>query len=184
MNNPAPPLKLTKAQLLTLQSISKSQTSPHRLVTRSKVLLLASRGVANTTIAKDLKVGISTVRAYRNRFELEGLNDFGKVQKGRGRKVTISDGKVQEIIKLTQESTPDGQTHWSCRTMAEKVGVSKDTIQRIWSFRGLKPHQVKSFKLSNDPKFEEKLVDVVGLYLNPPDNAVVLCMDEKSSIQA
>jgi transposase len=152
---------------MTLQSIAKSQPAPHRLVTRSKVLLLASQGVANTAISKDLKVGISTVRAYRNSFELEGLNDFGKVQKGRGRKATISDEKVQEIIKLTQESTPDGQIHWSCRTMAEKVGVSKNTVQRIWSSRGLKPHLVKSFKLSNDPKFEEKLVDVVGLYLNP-----------------
>ena len=184
MNNPAPPLKVTKAQLMTLERISKSRTAPHRLVIRSKVLLLASQGIANTTIAKDLDVGISTVRAYRVRFVKEGLKDFGNVKKGRGPKSTIPDSKVEEIIKLTQESSPEGQTHWSCRTMAEYVGVSKNTVQRIWSSRGLKPHLVKTFKLSNDPNFDEKLVDVVGLYLNPPDKAVVLCMDEKSSIQA
>ena len=103
---------------MTLERISKSRTAPHRLVTRSKVLLLASQGIANTTIAKDLDVGISTVRAYRVRFVKEGLKDFGNVKKGRGPKPTIPDSKVEEIIKLTQESSPEGQTHWSCRTMA------------------------------------------------------------------
>ena len=87
-------------------------------------------------------------------------------------------------LDLTMNSKPDGETHWSCRTMAAKVGVSKDTVQRVWSARGLKPHLVRTFKLSNDPHFEEKLIDVVGLYLDPPDRAVVLCMDEKSSVQA
>jgi len=91
---------------------------------------------------------------------------------------------IDEIVELTQHSKPDGQTHWSCRTMAKKVGVSPATVQRVWSARGLKPHLVHTFKLSNDPRFEEKLIDVVGLYVNPPDNAVVLCLDEKSSVQA
>ena len=99
-------------------------------------------------------------------------------------KPTIPQAKIDEIVELTMNSTPEGETHWSCRSMAEKVGVSKDTVQRVWSARGLKPHLVETFKLSNDPLFEEKLVDVVGLYLNPPDKAVVLCMDEKSSVQA
>ena len=92
--------------------------------------------------------------------------------------------KVEEIVWLTLHETPPGETHWSCRTMAERAGVASSTVQRIWSARGLQPHRVQTFKLSNDPRFEEKLVDVVGLYLNPPEKAVVLCMDEKSQIQA
>ena len=87
-------------------------------------------------------------------------------------------------MELTKNSIPEGETHWSCRTMAERVGVSPDTVQRIWSARGLKPHLVDTFKMSTDPRFEEKLIDVVGLYLNPPEKAIVLCMDEKSSVQA
>jgi len=107
-----------------------------------------------------------------------------QVREDRGRKPVISAAKVEEIVRLTQHETPAGATHWSCRSMANQVGVSPATVQRIWSGRGLKPHLVKTFKLSNDPAFEEKLIDVVGLYLNPPENAVVLCMDEKTSIQA
>jgi len=103
---------------------------------------------------------------------------------GRGCKPSISDEKIAEIVELTQHSKLKDATHWSCRSMARHTGVSPATVQRIWSARGLKPHLVKTFKISNDPRFEEKLVDVVGLYLNPPEQAVVLCMDEKSQIQA
>jgi transposase len=103
---------------------------------------------------------------------------------GGGRTSTIPQKVIDEIVDLTQNSTPEGETHWSTRTMAKRVGVSKDTVQRVWSARGLRPHLVRTFKLSNDPRFEEKLVDVVGLYLNPPEKAIVLCMDEKSSVQA
>jgi len=106
------------------------------------------------------------------------------VRPGRGRKPSISAEQVAQIVRATLEDTPPGQTHWSCRTMAAAQGVSPATVQRIWSARGLKPHLVKTFKLSNDKRFEDKLVDVVGLYLNPPEQAVVLCMDEKSQIQA
>jgi hypothetical protein len=95
-----------------------------------------------------------------------------------------SQDKIEEIVDLTRNCKPKGETHWSTRTMAKEVGVSKATVQRVWSARGLKPHLVKTFKLSNDPTFEEKLIDVVGLYLNPPQQAMVLCMDEKSSVQA
>jgi transposase len=154
------------------------------LVIRSRALLLAADGVANARIADQVGVSVPTVRAWRARFAAEGLREFGKVAKGRGRKPSIPAEKVAEIVRATQQSKPEGQTHWSCRSMAEAMGVSSATVQRIWSARGLKPHQVKTFKLSNDPRFEEKLIDVVGLYLNPPDNAVVLCMDEKSSVQA
>ncbi len=124
------------------------------------------------------------VRCSASAFEQEGLKDLGVVRPGRGRKPQISDQKVAEIVRATLHQKPAAQTHWSCRTMAKAHGISPATVQLIWSARGLKPHLVRTFKLSNDKHFEEKLVDVVGLYLNPPEKAVVLCMDEKSQIQA
>jgi len=164
--------------------LSRSQRAPHRQVQRARVLLLAADGVANAQIASQMGVTPMTVRSWRTRFEAQGLAKFGKVSQGRGRKATIAQEVIDRIVDLTQNSTPVGETHWSTRTMAEQVGVSKDTVQRVWSARGLKPHLVKTFKLSNDPRFEEKLIDVVGLYLNPPERAIVLCVDEKSSVQA
>ena len=184
MNQPTPPLPMTPAQRQTLESIARAQTAPHRLVIRAKALLAAADGLANTHIAAQVNVSLPTVREWRKRFAIDGLGEFGKVAEGRGRKPSISAEKIAEIVRLTQEAKPDAETHWSTRSMAKVVGVSPASVQRIWSARGLKPHLVKTFKLSNDPKFEEKLVDVVGLYLNPPDKAVVLCMDEKSSVQA
>ena len=129
-------------------------------------------------------MSVSTVRSWRARFVADGVAKLGKVADGRGRKPVLPQTKIDEILELTRHSKPKGLTHWSVRTMAKHVGVSPATVQRIWSARGLKPHLVKSFKLSGDPRFEEKLIDVVGLYLNPPENAIVLCMDEKSSVQA
>jgi len=128
--------------------------------------------------------GRRRLTSWRARFAEEGLVKFGRVRPGRGVKSTIPQSTIEAILDLTMNSRPDGQTHWSCRSMAAKVGVSKDTVQRVWSARGLKPHLVRTFKLSNDPKFEEKQIDVVGLYLDPPEHAVVLCMDEKSSAAA
>ena len=148
------------------------------------MLLLAADGVSNTEIAETCEVSRPTVLSWRVQFEEDGLSGFGEVATGRGRKPSISDEKVAEIVKLTQHSRPKDATHWSCRSMATETGVSSATVQRIWSARGLKPHLVKTFKISNDPRFEEKLVDGVGFYLNPPEKAVVLCMDEKSQIQA
>jgi transposase len=124
------------------------------------------------------------VSNWRGRFAREGLALFGPIRPGRGRKPSIPQEKVEEIVQATLHEKPAGETHWSCRTMAEAKGVSPSTVQLIWSARGLQPHRVKTFKLSNDKRFEEKLIDVVGLYLNPPENAIVLCMDEKSQIQA
>ncbi len=164
--------------------LSRSQAGPHRQVQRARVLLLASQGVANTLIASQVGVSAATVASWRARFAEEGLAKFGQVRAGRGRKAVISQATIDRIVYLTLNETPDGETHWSCRSMAQRVGVSKDTVQRVWSARGLKPHLVATFKLSNDPLFEAKLIDVVGLYLDPPENAVVLCMDEKSSVQA
>jgi transposase len=175
---------MTDGQRKTLVRLSKSQASPHRVVQRAKVLLLAGEGLANARIAEQVGVTAVTVRAWREQFTTEGLRRFGQVRQGRGRKPSISKETVEEIVRLTQQTRPEGATHWSCRSMAEHMGISPATVQRIWSARGLKPHLVETFKLSDDPRFEEKLVDVVGLYLNPPDRAVVLCMDEKSQIQA
>ena len=175
---------MSDGQREALQALSRSQTAPHRQVQRAKALLLAADGVANMRIAAQVGVKPATVRAWRARFAEEGLAKLGKVRAGRGRKSTIPQEKIDEIVHLTRYSTPEGQTHWSCRTMAAKAGVSSATVQRVWAARGLKPHLVETFKLSNDPKFEEKLIDVVGLYLSPPEKAIVLCMDEKSSVQA
>ena len=167
-----------------MESLVSSRAAAYRLVQRAQVLLLAADGVSNSEISEVARVSRPTVLAWRAQFEKDGLAGFGEVAKGRGPKPSISDEKVAEIVDLTLHSKPEGETHWSCRSMASKVGVSSASVQRIWSARGLKPHLVKSFKLSNDRHFEEKLIDVVGLYLNPPDQAVVLCMDEKSQIQA
>ena len=184
MRPATPPLPMTDSQREILQTLSRSVSAPHREVLRARALLLAGQGLANAKVAVEVGVSPSTVKAWRVRFVEQGIVKFAEVAQGRGRKPSISAEKIAEIVRATQETKPAGQTHWSCRTMAKAHGVSPATVQRIWASRGLKPHLVETFKLSNDPKFEEKLIDVVGLYLNPPDNAVVLCMDEKSSVQA
>jgi transposase len=184
MRSPTAPLAITDQQRTVLEKLIRSHTAPHRDVQRARVVLMASDGFANTRIASEVGVAPMTVKAWRERFAESGLKDFSAVRPGRGRKPSIPDRQVEEIVRLTLTQTPPGETHWSCRTMAARAGVSPATVQRIWSARGLKPHRVDTFKLSNDPRFEAKLVDVVGLYLNPPENAIVLSMDEKSQIQA
>jgi transposase len=181
---PAAALLMSDGQRDALGVLARSQTAPHRQVQRAEALLLAADGVANTRIAARVGVNVSTVRAWRDRFAQEGLAKLGKVREGRGRKSTIPQDTIDEIVELTRNAKPAGHTHWSCRTMAAQVAVSPATVQRVWAARGLKPHLVKTFTLSNDPRFEEKLIDVVGLYVAPPDNAIVLCLDEKSSVQA
>ena len=184
MRPATPALPMTDGQREILESMARSRTAPQREVTRAKALLLAGDGVATTAIAAGLGVSPASVTAWRERFAGDGLARFARVREGRGRKPQIGAEKVAVIVHATLHEKPAGQTHWSCRSMARAHGVSPATVQRIWSARGLQPHRVKTFKLSNDKRFEEKLVDVVGLYLNPPDKAVVLCMDEKSQIQA
>ncbi len=184
MRPPTAPMPIADSQREVLKKLARQRTAPHRQVQRARVLLLAADGTANTSIAASVGVSAATVKTWRERFEQEGLKDLGVVRPGRGRKPQISDEKVAEIVHATLNEKPRAQTHWSCRTMAKAHGVSPSTVQLIWSARGLKPHLVKTFKLSTDTRFEEKLVDVVGLYLNPPEKAVVLCMDEKSQIQA
>jgi transposase len=175
---------MTLAERETLETLSRSRMAPHQQVRRAKALLMAAEGEANTRIAEEVGVTPVTVRAWRQRFTEDGLGGLGKIREGRGRKPSISEETIAQIVSLTTTTTPEGATHWSCRTMAKRVGVSSATVQRIWSDLGLAPHRVDTFKVSNDPLFDEKLIDVVGLYLNPPERAIVLCMDEKSQIQA
>src|ERR1700704_6162941 len=184
MSVAASPLPMTDGQREVLESLVRSRTSEFRVVQRAQVLLLAADGVSNVEVAERCEVSRPTVLAWRAQFEAEGLVKFGQVAKGRGRKATIPAEKIAEIVDLTLHHKPDGETHWSCRMMAKRAGVSSATVQRIWSARGLKPHLVNTFKLSTDPRFEEKLIDVVGVYLNPPDKALVFCVDEKNQIQA
>ena len=184
MRHPVPALLVSPGQREVLESVARSLSAPHREVIRARALLMAADGLANSTIARALSVSPASVSGWRVRFAEEGLVKFAQVREGRGRKTTIPQDKIDEIVDLTLNYRPAGETHWSCRTMAAATGVSKSTVQQVWSARGLKPHRVETFKLSNDPKFEEKLVDVVGLYLNPPEKAIVLCADEKSSVQA
>jgi transposase len=183
-NRPAACLNLSDGQRSTLEKLARSQTAPQRQVTRAKALLMAADGVANEHIAASVGVSPTTVRAWRSRFAEEGLAKLGQVRRGRGPKPSITPEQVEQIVHDTLHAKPRGETHWSTRSMARHAGVSRSTVQRIWHARGLKPHLVDTFKVSTDPAFEEKLTDVVGLYLNPPENAIVLCMDEKSQVQA
>ena len=184
MNHPASPLLLSHRDQNTLTNWAQTAIAPYRVVTRAKALLMAGDGAANSRIATALGVSRQTVLKWRARFLSDGLGSVGTVRTGRGRKPEITAHQVQAIVHATLHETPPGATHWSCRSMAKAAGVSRSTVQRIWDAHGLQPHRVTTFKLSTDPAFVEKLTDVVGLYLNPPDKAVVLCVDEKSQIQA
>ena len=181
---PAPPLSLSANERSALEHIAGSLSLPHRAVREAKGLLLAADGVANAKIASTLDVSRSTVLQWRQHFEQDGVKWVGKVHEGRGRKPVIDKAVIDKMIADTRTTTPPAATHWSNRSMAAHSGLSRTTVQREWKARGLKPHLVSTFKVSSDPRFEEKLIDVVGLYLNPPDNAVVLSFDEKSQIQA
>ena len=180
----APLITLTEDQKHTLQQWARGRSLPARQVERARVVLLASVGKQDLEIAAE--VGISNQKAarWRKRFLQQGLAGLEKDAPRQGRPSTISSAKVQEVIRKTTQERPVQATHWSTRTMAEAVGLSEKTVRRIWHQHGLKPHLVETFKVSNDPQFAEKLEAIVGLYLNPPEHAIVLCCDEKSQIQA
>ena len=180
----ARPQSLSSEQRRVLDHWMRARNTPQSLVTRAKIILRAADGLANYRIATALNVSRPTVLLWRQRFEAGGPLALTAVTKGRGRKPSISPQKIQHIVEATLHTTPKGATHWSCRTMARAQGISPATVQRIWQAHGLQPHRVRTFKLSRDRQFVDKLTDVVGLYLNPPDQAVVLCVDEKSQIQA
>jgi transposase len=167
-----------------LEAYSRGRRVPARLVERAKIVLMAADGVRNQAIATQLNISRPTVQLWRDRFAQQGLAGIEKDAPRPGRKPKLAAKKIRKLIKATLESTPANATHWSVRSMAKAQGVSRMAVQRIWSENNLKPHLVETFKLSKDPRFVEKLVDVVGLYIDPPDKALVLCVDEKSQIQA
>jgi transposase len=181
---PPPPVRLSKTERTALEDIAASVSLPYRAVREAKGLLMAGDGVANASIAEALGVSRSTVLQWRTHFETDGVTWVGQVHEGRGRKPVIGQDRIDQMIHDTLYSTPPDATHWSNRTMAEHCGLSRTTVQREWKARGIKPHLVRTFKVSDDPDFEDKLIDVVGLYLNPPDGALVFSFDEKSQIQA
>lgn len=180
----APPLVLKSADREILERWVRQHHTPQRLALRVRIILLASEGVSNSEIAVELGISRPTVLDWRKRFGEEGVNALIDIRPGRGRKPEISAQKIETIVEATLHTKPEAATHWSCRSMAKAQGVSASTVQRIWDAHGLQPHRVKGFKLSRDRQFVEKLTDIVGLYMNPPDKAVVLCVDEKSQIQA
>jgi transposase len=178
-------LSVSVEQRDALVRMSRSTSLPHRAVIQARGLLLAADGVANQEIARRCGVDSDAVRRWRSRFADTGVDGIGVIAKGRGRKPSIPAGTVEEVVRLTHKELPgDGSTHWSTRSMAARVGIGKDAVARIWADHGLKPWKVDTFKISNDPRFEEKLLDVVGLYLNPPSRAVVFSFDEKTQCQA
>jgi len=180
----APAISLTMEDRKTLTKWSRGRCTPARLVQRAKIILAAAEGLENQEIAQPLECTRRTVSTWRNRYAQSGLTGIERDAPRGGRTPVVRKEVEAEIIRKTTQETPVNATQWSVRTMAAAVGVSKDTVQRIWHDNGLQPHRVKTFKVSNDPKFAEKLVDVVGLYLDPPEHALVLSCDEKSQIQA
>jgi transposase len=177
------PIELTADERASLESWTRRRTSAQALALRARIVLLAAEGRNNTEIAAGLEIARNTAAKWRKRFvehRLDGLTD--EPRPGQPRK--ISDAKVEEVIVKTLETTPRDATHWSTRSMAAEVGLNQTAVHRIWKAFGLQPHRQDAWKLSRDPQFIEKVRDVVGLYLNPPERAVVLCVDEKSQIQA
>src|SRR6266508_3340839 len=181
----APALQVTKEQRSELRRMAASTALPHRTVVQAGALLLAAEGVSNEEIARRSGVDSDAVRRWRSRFVDQGTAGGGAIAKGRGRKPGLPEGTVAEVVRVTCHEKPgDGSTHWTTRSLAKRFGIGKDAVARIWSDHNLKPWKTETFKLSNDPDFERKLIDVVGLYLNPPERAVVFSFDEKTQVQA
>src|SRR6202522_3452164 len=181
---PAENLVISAGDRRLLETCTRAHNALQSVAMRCQVILMAADGVANNAIAKALGISRPAVLLWRNRFAEGGPQAVVAVALGRGRPRTITAAKVKRVVTATTQTTPKTATHWSTRTMAEARGVSHATVQRIWDAHGLQPHRTRTFKLSRDKRFVEKLIDVVGLYLNPPDKAIVLCVDEKSQIQA
>jgi len=184
MPKSADPLPLSPEQRRTLEAWTRAHNTPQSVALRARIALLAADGMPNSRIAPAVGVSRPTVILWRQRCLQGGPGALTEIAPGRGRRVTYGAERVNEVVQATTQTKPPGATHWSTRTMAKAQGLSKATVQRIWSAHGLQPHRTTRFKLSNDRRFTEKLIDVVGLYLNPPDKAAVLCVDEKSQIQA
>jgi len=182
-SNVAVAIELTDAERAQLEAWTRRRTSAQALAVRARIVLAAAEGLKNTEIAERLGINRAMAAKWRSRFaehRVDGLTDDPRP----GRPRTISDEQVDAVITKTLESSPNDATHWSTRSMANEVGLTQTAVSRIWRAFGLQPHRQDTFKLSKDPLFVEKIHDVVGLYLNPPERAVVLCVDEKSQIQA
>lgn len=182
--NIAKPITLTAEERKILDSWSGQRSLPFRLVQRAKIICMAADGILSQDIAKRLQISRPTVQLWRERFLALRLTGLEKDAPRPGRKPGILQRKINAVVAATLNSKPANATHWSTRTMARAQGISQATVNRIWQNHNIKPHLVETFKLSKDKQFSEKLHDVVGLYLNPPDRALVLCVDEKSQIQA
>ncbi len=183
MGRPLAPLTLSESERDELRSITRPRSMPQSLATRARIVLLSADGASNTDIAERLGLSKPTVGIWRKRYVTQrtaGLYDEPRP----GGPRSIRDEQVATLLRKTLKTKPKDGTHWSCRSIAAEMKLSKSTVQRVWKAFGLQPHRQKHFKISTDPFFVEKVRDIVGLYLNPPDHAVVLCVDEKSQIQA
>ena len=185
MPSAAAPLAVTEDQRRELELLVRNGNSSQKMALRCKILLLAHQGVANTGIADQLKISRPTVLALRAAFTKDGLAAVTGIRRRKRSPKVLTGELEQRILNTTLQTRPgDGSTHWSVRTLAAHLRVSRTIVHRVWQRHDVQPHRVERFKLSNDPRFEEKVRDIVGLYLNPPDRALVLCVDEKSQIQA
>jgi transposase len=178
-------LSMSDEQRAALGRMAKSPSQSHRAVIQARALLLAAGVMGNPEIAARVGASAPSVRRWRHRFACRGVAGAGKIASGRGRKPCLPEGTVPEVARRTQqEAPPNGDTHWTSRSLAREMGISKDAVAKIWRDHELKLWQVKTFKVSHDPDFEDKLTDVVGLYMDPPARAAVFSFDEKSQTQA
>jgi transposase len=179
----AAPLSISEVDRTALRALVRAPTSEQRAVARARIVLRSADGVAIERIAAELGVAIMTVKLWRRRYAESGLEGLAEAPRP-GRPPTYSRDDRDRVIALTLEPPPDGTTHWSARRIARRVGMGTTTVQRIWAEAGLQPHRIETFKFSTDPELEAKIRDVVGLYLAPPERAIVLSIDEKTQIQA
>jgi len=180
---PKEPLELSERQRQELESVARSRSLPHGLVRRAKIVLLSADGLTNKAIGERIGLSNWMVGEWRKRYLRQGMAGLYDEPRPGGPR-SIEDEEIAALIRTTLEETPKNATHWTCRGLAEETGLSKSTVQRVWKAFGLQPHRQKHFTLSTDPYFVDKVRDIVGLYLNPPDKALVLCVDEKSQVQA
>ena len=183
LGRPIPPVELNPELRGELEAMTRSRTLAHPIARRAQIILMAAEGLNNKSIAARVGLSGSMVGVWRKRFLAQGLMGLYDEPRPGGPR-SIEDERIAALIRKTLKSPPDEAGRWSCRSIARRMGLSKSTVQRAWRAFGVQPHRQKHFKLSNDPFFVEKVRDIVGLYLNPPDKAVVLCVDEKSQVQA
>ena len=176
-------IELTDEEERDLRLVLRTPSAPQEQATRARIVLRAAEGASNTEIAREVGVSLPTVGLWRRKFSERGMDGLQTAPRS-GRPREVTDDEVQRVLAKTLEPPPDGTTHWSVRRLAAATGISSSTVHRIWRDHKLKPHQVRSFKFSHDPELVEKVIDVIGLYLDPPKGALVLCVDEKTQIQA